>query len=464
MPDEINAVLQDKLLHRATVGIEVVRLTSTADHSHPIFRFNEDTTLIPASNLKLATTSAALDTLGPDFKFRTLLVRVDNDLVVIGDGDPTFGDVEFLKRAGWDVTTVFKNWAQQLLKLQASSVHDIVVDDSVFEEASLHPNWPANQIDKRYVAEVGGLNLNVNCIDLTIGPTAPGELVQYTVNPPTQYLAINNQCRTGHENAVVLSRDPGTNNVLLHGETPPRGVALVSETVHDPSLFAATVFAETLQNAGIKMTGTVRRDRTIRQRHDAGSLKWTELAIHETPLTIALARANKDSMNIYAESLCKRLGYATTHQSGSWANGTAAVGAFLRKAGASPDQFHLDDGSGLSKLNNISPETICRLLTYDFLSPNRQTLMSSLAVAGIDGTLDDRFRGSDIRGRLFGKSGFVEGVSSLSGYLDARDGQWYAFSILMNGIPHLSNSEVKLLQERIVKAVDNSTSFASAAR
>jgi D-alanyl-D-alanine carboxypeptidase/D-alanyl-D-alanine-endopeptidase (penicillin-binding protein 4) len=464
MPDEIHAVLQDKLLHRATVGIEVVRLTSTAEHSHPIFRFNEDTTLIPASNLKLATTSAALDALGPDFKFRTLLVRVDNDLVIIGDGDPTFGDVEFLKRAGWDVTTVFKNWAQQLVKLQASSVHDIVVDDSVFEEASLHPNWPANQIDKRYVAEVGGLNLNVNCVDLTINPTAPGELVQYALDPPTQYLTINNQCRTGQENAVVLSRDPGTNNVLLHGETPPRGVALVSETVHDPSLFAATVFAETLQNAGIKITGTVRRDRTIRQRHDAGSLRWTELAIHETPLTIALARANKDSMNVYAESLCKRLGYATSHQSGSWANGTAAVGAFLRKAGASPDQFHLDDGSGLSKLNNISPETICRLLTYDFLSPNRQTLMSSLAVAGIDGTLDDRFRGSDIRGRLFGKSGFVEGVSSLSGYLDARDGQWYAFSILMNGIPHLSNSEVKLLQERIVKAVDNSTSFASAAR
>jgi D-alanyl-D-alanine carboxypeptidase/D-alanyl-D-alanine-endopeptidase (penicillin-binding protein 4) len=86
-----------------------------------------------------------------------------------------------------------------------------------------------------------------------------------------------------------------------------------------------------------------------------------------------------------------------------------------------------------------------------------QNFLSSLAVAGVDGTLDDRFRGSDIRGRLFGKSGFVEGVSSLSGYLHARDGGWYAFSILMNGIPHLSNSEIKPLQEKIVKAVDAST-------
>src|SRR5277367_2624262 len=92
MPDEIHAVLQDKLLHRATVGIEVVRLGSAGDRCHPIFRFNEDTSLIPASNLKLATTSAALDALGPDFKFHTLLVRVNDDLVVIGDGDPTFGD------------------------------------------------------------------------------------------------------------------------------------------------------------------------------------------------------------------------------------------------------------------------------------------------------------------------------------------------------------------------------------
>ncbi len=398
-----------------------------------------------------------MDALGSDFKFHTMLVRAGEDVVIIGDGDPTFGDAEFLKRAGWNVTTVFGSWATQLKKLKIVSVRDVIVDDSVFEEPAVHPHWPADQLDQRYAAEVAGLNLNANCVDFTISPGVPGRLAAYAINPPTRYLNVSNTCITSAENAVKLSRARMTNDVSLAGHAPSRGTVGVSITVHDPSLFAATVFSETLKSAGIAMTGDVRRDRTIRARHEAGAIPWVVLGVNETPIATALARANKDSMNLYAESLCKRLGCAESHQPGSWANGTQAVGAFLLKTGSPPEQFHLDDGCGLSKLNTISPSALCKLLIYNFYSPNRQAFMSSLAVAGIDGTLDDRFRGSDIRGRLFGKSGFVEGVSSLSGYLHARDGAWYAFSILMNGIPHLSNSEIKPLQEKIIKAVDAST-------
>jgi len=457
MPSDIRTVLQDKLLHKATVGIQVVRLGASATDVRPIYTLEADTPLIPASNLKLTTTSAALDALGPDFKFRTMLVRVGEDLVIVGDGDPTFGDAEFLKHAGWNVTTVFQGWATQLQKLKITSVRDVIVDDGVFEEPAVHPHWPANQLDERYMAEVGGLNLNANCVDFTITPGAPGQLAVYLLNPPTSYLNITNTCMTSSDNVVRLSRDPNSNDVLLTGHAPPRGTVAVSLPVRDPSLFAGTVFSETLKAAGITVRGEVRRDRTVRDRHDAGSIQWDVLGINETPLASALARANKDSMNLYAESLCKRLGFALSHQPGSWANGTAAVAAFLHKTGAPPEEFNLDDGCGLSKLNTISPNALCKLLIYDFFCPNHQVFMASLAVAGIDGTLWDRFRGSDIRGRLFGKSGFVEGVSSLSGYLHARDGEWYAFSILMNGIPHLSNSEIKSLQEKIVKAVDAGT-------
>jgi D-alanyl-D-alanine carboxypeptidase/D-alanyl-D-alanine-endopeptidase (penicillin-binding protein 4) len=457
MQSDIQTVLQDKLLHKATVGIQVVRLGTSSTDVRPIYTLEADTPLIPASNLKLTTTSAALDALGPDFKFRTMLVRVGEDLVIIGDGDPTFGDAEFLKHAGWNVTTVFQGWASQLQKLKITSVRDVIVDDSVFEEPGVHPHWPGDQLDERYVAEVAGLNLNANCVDFTISPSAAGQPANYLLNPPTHYLNISNSCITSSENAVRLSRDPNSNDVLLTGHAPPRGTVLASLPVHDPSLFGATVLSETLKLAGIAVTGEVRRDRTVQARHDAGSIKWDVLGINETPLATALARANKDSMNLYAESLCKRLGFALAHESGSWANGTAAVAAFLRKTGSPPEQFNLDDGCGLSKLNTISPNALCKLLIYDFYSPNHQVFMSSLAVAGVDGTLHDRFRGSDIRGRLFGKSGFVEGVSSLSGYLHARDGRWYTFSIIMNGIPPLSNSEIKPLQEKIIKAVDAST-------
>jgi D-alanyl-D-alanine carboxypeptidase/D-alanyl-D-alanine-endopeptidase (penicillin-binding protein 4) len=158
-------------------------------------------------------------------------------------------------------------------------------------------------------------------------------------------------------------------------------------------------------------------------------------------------------MNLYAESLCKRLGFATTGQPGSWENGTAALGQFLKDAGVSEAEFHLDDGCGLSKENVISPHAINRVLAYDFHSANRAKFIDTLAIAGVDGTLEDRFRGSDLKGRVFGKSGYVSGVRSLSGFLKAKDGHFYAFSILMNKVPE--DGTAKLLQERIVKAVDD---------
>ena len=131
------------------------------------------------------------------------------------------------------------------------------------------------------------------------------------------------------------------------------------------------------------------------------------------------------------------------------------MAAFMKRAGVADNQYQFDDCCGLSKQNNITTDAMTRVLVYDFYSRNRQTFFSSLAIAGVDGTLDDRFRGSDLRGRVFAKSGFVEGVSALSGYFKAKDENWYAFSILMNGIPAKSNSAYKQLQEKIVNAVDS---------
>jgi D-alanyl-D-alanine carboxypeptidase/D-alanyl-D-alanine-endopeptidase (penicillin-binding protein 4) len=216
----------------------------------------------------------------------------------------------------------------------------------------------------------------------------------------------------------------------------------------------------------VKVSGTVRRDRTVRRQRmkdgDAGAGRWKVLAVHETPLTVVLNRANKDSVNMYAESLCKRLGYESVKASGtqgeaaptgSWENGTAAVGEFLKRVGVPEAEFRLDDGSGLSRQNAVSPRGLVRVLAYQYYHKSRDVFVASLAVAGVDGTLHDRFADTDLQERVLGKSGYIDGVSTLSGYLRARDGQWYAFSILFNGFKG-SNRDMKLLQERIVKAVD----------
>jgi serine-type D-Ala-D-Ala carboxypeptidase/endopeptidase (penicillin-binding protein 4) len=455
LPSEVRAILKDPLLSHARIGVELVRL---ADGGRPqtLLTDNADLPLAPASNLKLITTSAAIEDLGPDFKFRTLLVQHNDDLILIGDGDPSFGDAELLKKSGWDVTTAFQTWATALARRHIGPFHRLLVDDSVFDTQFLHPHWPADQVNKHYVAEVAGVNLNVNCLDFYIQPGAAGRVVRFVTDPPTTYVTVKNTCIAGSDNRVWLSRESGANDMILRGEASDANDVPISVTIHDPPLYAASVLAETLSAAGVSV-GSVERDRTMRQQYDqaarAGDGSWTLLVVHQTPLTTVMARANKDSMNLYAESLCKRLGFAESGD-GSWAAGTAAVGAFLQRIGVSPGEFHLDDGCGLSRENAISAHLMAAVLEHDFYSPSGKTFMDTMAVAGVDGTMEDRFRGTDLRGRVHAKSGFINGVSCLSGYLSARDGQWYAFAILFNDVPAGRTSEAKVIEERIVHALD----------
>jgi len=229
-------------------------------------------------------------------------------------------------------------------------------------------------------------------------------------------------------------------------------------TVHDPALYAATVLSETMAANGIKITGKIGRDRSIRakllSKGNADSYKL--LAMHETPLLAVIAHANKESQNLYAESLCKRTGFAANGASGSWANGAAVASAFLKRLNVDPTNFRFDDGCGLSHENRVSARAIVRILEYNFYGKNRDAYIATLPIAGQDGTLEKRFKGSDLRGRVYAKTGFIEGVSALGGYLKGKDDRWYAFSILMNGLPKLTNSRAKELQEQIVKAIDNS--------
>ncbi len=464
---EIEQVMNDRLLSRAAIGIDIARLGKSAGDSATLYSANATMPLVPASNLKVITTSTALEQLGADFKFRTLLLYHDGDLVLVGDGDPTFGDAELLKKYNWDVTTVFKSWASGLAQKQFRSARNLLVDDSVFDDEFLHPDWPADQAQKRYVAEIAGLNLNANCIDVYVRPSSYGRLVGYTTDPVTNFVNIKNSCVSGGDNAVWLSREPGSNNLVLRGSARTSNDVPVSVTVHDPPMYAGTVLAETLRDAGVSLSGQVKRDRTMRDAYvkaqQGGDRSWVLLAVHETPLTSVIDRANKDSMNLYAECVCKRLGFAK-YGAGTWKNGTAAVSGFLASLQIPPSQYRLDDGCGLSKNNAVSAHVMVSVLTHDYFSANSAAWMASLAVAGEDGTLAERFRGMDLRGRVIAKTGFVNGVSCLSGYLHAKDDNWYCFSIMFNGIPEGSNSGAKVLQERIVRAIDHRAQAIAQAR
>lgn len=448
--ESIDAVVGDAYLKNVEVGVKLVKLGATAEADQVLYERHADLPLTPASNLKLVTTSAALDTLGADFVFRTLLVQRGDTLALIGDGDPTLGDAELLRKVEWKSTTLFAKWAEALKARGLTKADQLLYDDSIFDDRYQHPNWPADQIHKRYVAGVAGLNFNANCLDFYLRTRGDGVVVDYTIDPPAVDIPIRNTCVQGSRNAVWLSRAADSDEIILRGQTPASNAEPISVTINNPPRFTADAFAGAFSAAGIEIAGKPRRDATIR----ASASEWSVLAVHETPIKQVLTRANKDSMNVYAEALWKRMGAAATGEPGSWENGAAAVGKYLASLGVPDNQFNLDDGSGLSRKNSVSPDLIIMLLRHQFHGKNRELFTHSLAVGGVDGTLENRFDDSPLKNRVHAKSGFIDGVSSLSGYAEGKDGQWYAFSILFNGIGRGTNATAKKLQERIVLSIE----------
>src|SRR5258706_8125621 len=439
---DIQSILGDELLHNSSVGIAIEALPE----GRVLYRHNEHQLLMPASNMKILTTSAALNLLGADFKFRTMLVQRGDDLILVGDGDPAFGDAELLKKSGLSATAVFEQWATQL---KGKTFRHVLVDDSIFEPSAIHPKWDARQFQNKFSAEVSGMTFNLGSVDLAV-KSAPGGDAVYRMTPPTRYAPVRNTCVTGGRGGVIVTRSPNTNEISLRGGCTATEVT-VSITVHDPALMAATVLAETLSSGGVRFTGSVGRDRSVRAKIASGNPAITVLAVHETALSVALDRANKDSVNLYAECLAKRIGAAGDGE-GSGENGSAAVSGFLKRIGIADTEFKVEDGCGLSHDNRVTANAIVQILQTNFVGRYRDEFMNSLAVGGKDGTLDNRFK--EMRGRLIAKTGYIANVSALSGYLKGRDDQWYAFSILMNGVPSGANGRAKQLQEMIVKALD----------
>ncbi|HEY0007864.1 MAG TPA: D-alanyl-D-alanine carboxypeptidase/D-alanyl-D-alanine-endopeptidase [Tepidisphaeraceae bacterium] len=445
---DISAVLRDPYFKNVKAGVKIVRLSENpATESTVLFEHQPALALIPASNLKLITTAAALEKFGPDFRYRTSLLQKGASLAIIGDGDPTLGDAELLKPLGWHSTTLFKKWAAALSERGLKSADELLVDDSIFDNTFVHPNWPTDQLHKRYVAGVGGLNFNANCLDFYLETRGVGEKVAFTIEPQTEYAPVQNECVQGSRSAVWLSRMPGAREIILRGQIDRSNQEAISVTIDDPGLFAGHALRDAFGRGNIAIAKAPERQKVT------PADGWQTLAVHETPIEQVLARANKDSMNLYAEALCKRLGQAETGEPGSWPSGTAAIGNYLKSIGIPAEQFTLDDGCGLSRKNTISADAVVQVLQREFAAPHRELYLRTLAVAGVDGTLKDRFSSSRLRERVLAKSGFIDGVSSLSGYVKAADGQWYAFSILFNGIAKGTNSTAKRMQEKIVEAI-----------
>ena len=428
-PQTLEQRLDQVLNRNASTGAIFSARVIDLQTARELYSRDADRPMIPASNMKLFTTAAALDFLGADYRFKTYLAIDGQDLWIIGTGDPATGDPRMAKAAGKKPTALFDDWADALQKRGVTRIASVVYFDRALDDQWVHPIWNKSFLIDWYAAPVSGLNFNDNCIDIKVIPPAKLEVV-----PPTQGVRINNELIPNGNFPPTIERAPKVNIFTITGPAT-RPTDLESKPVVDPGAFFVDAMRTHLAARGLDISGPMRRAESF----DPSLLSRPKLiAVHETPMKDLLFRLNKNSQNLFAEALCKILGRAFEAAQGhdlpgSWESGGRAVGAFFAKYAITPNGFRLIDGSGLARENRITARITTDTLSVMFHHPAGQFYRESLSVAGQDGTLAKRML--DLNGRVFAKTGYIGGVRTLSGYIQTRSGRWLSFSILFNQVP-----------------------------
>lgn len=450
---ELDALLGAPPATSWTVAARVLELPS----GNVRYSLRADQPMKPASNLKLATSAAALKSLGKDHVFETTLAMRGQDLVVIGDGDPAFADPRLAEERGEPPLAVFDRWADRLQARGVNSVGDLILDASIFDDRFVHESWPAEQLSRWYAAPVAGLNINDNCIEVTVKPSGrPGSPTWYGVHPPNDWCKIINRSKTAAKGTPTIGRPAVDETFILAGPCGHEGT-LQSIAVSDPVMLFGASLKKHLESRGVRVTGDLKRERV---RNADGSLPESLRVydIYETPISDVLLRCNRDSQNLFAEALLKHLGLAADRTAGvatpmgSRAAGAIAVLSYLQSIGADTQDIVIVDGSGLSHDNRVTAQALTEILRDRFVSDARDVFLQSLSRPGEAGTFQRRV--PTLADRLFVKTGTINGVRALSGYVRSADDRWLCFSLLINDIR--SNSrQVKRVQDDFCRILTN---------
>jgi len=422
----------------AVVGVHVVEV----DTGRTRFEHRADELLIPASNVKLVTTAAALDLLGPGYFFETrLLARgavrdgvLHGDLAVVGGGDPGISWRPYPYPE--DPFAVFRRWAGALREQGIERVEgDVVLVHGRFPAPWVHPDWKAENRFEWYQVPVAALGFHENVLRLRAVPAErPGWPARVEVTPPVpgfepllRVMTTASWRRHGLR-VEALGGSPARGAAVQLTGGVYRGAGPVDEylAVDDPVRYFGRALVTALEQEELPVAGA------LRPAEQLPGLTWREVAVHRSDLLTAVEITNRESQNLYAESLIKVLG-AEVCGRGTWERGTEAVRGFLAGVGLDPDSYRLSDGSGLSRSNRFTARQLTRLLRTMHGHRWSAELLGSLPQGGERGTsLEKRLREPRYASRVAAKTGTLDGVSALSGYVLGRSGRLYAFSLLVN--------------------------------
>ena len=482
--DELRDRIQEILRRPEFAPIQIGLKIKSLDSGRDIFESNGRKLFMPASNMKGYTFATALARMGPEFRFRTSLYAnakpdaaglLYGDVILYGRGDPSFA----ASLNEGDYYKVFNDFAAKVAAAGVKRIDgDLIGDESFFTGGPLGFGWEWDDLQTYYGAPVSALTSNDNAVDVYVKPgPGVGAPALLAFGPTLTGLTIKNGVTTGAagtKRAITVRRLLGSGVLEINGNVPLDDKTVKngyedSVSVADPALVFTTLFREALGRQGITVTGRVRTmDAAARMAAPLDTAKLTELSFWESrPLRQITADALKPSQNLYTELVLRALGqYMQEHpltpaiapvvptpdagptpMPTSVELGIAAVQAFLAEAGVPAKTIVMVDGSGLSRHNLITANATVQL--YEYMSRHRYALyfFDALPIGGVDGTLKNRFKGTPAEKNVRAKTGTINYVATLSGYVTSAAGERFVFSVLVNNYPSESNVRRQSIDE-----------------
>jgi len=478
LQSRIEAVLEKPELAQAMVGIKVASL----DTGRVLFESNADKLLRPASNMKLYTVAAAIDRLTPDYRFVTSVYArarpdaaglVRGDLTIYGRGDPSIA-------ARFNSGNYFKGIDDLAARIVASGVKrvegDLVGDESYFTGPQYGSGWNWDDLTWWYGAEVSALTANDNALDLFVKPgTQVGAPAVITTGPPDPLLKIINKVTTapkGTKRNLTVYRALASDELEITGAIAFDDPGYTGGVgISQPALLFVYLLRASLVQRGVIIGG---KTRVLAASHFGGvsldpvqtnssmqsstvPASSVEIAqMQSPPFSMIAAQTLKPSQNLYTELILRTLGKVVqpapvsvdaggttgatitpplNSNRTSEEAGIEVVRAFLTQAGVMASPLALNDGSGLSRNDMITAEASLQLLTYMHRHRYATAFRDALPIAGVDGTLRNRLKGTPAENNLRAKTGTLSSASSLSGYVRTAAGEELVFSIMVNNYP-----------------------------
>ncbi len=433
--DQLDDYFNDPNFSSATWGVLVKSLKT----GEIIYKRNADKLFIPASNMKLFTSAAALLLLGSDYIYETNFYVngglekgvLKGDLIIQGAGDPTISSRFY----SGNQIKIFEDWADTLKAKGIWVISgNIFGDDTFFDNVGGGSGWTWDYESSWFEAPSGALSFNDNCVEIKIEPAEVNFPAKVSVIPYTKYISLVSKVITvdeSVESSLSVLRQRGTNLISVTGNIKKDSKPITEHvSISDPTMFFLTVLREVFERKGIVIQGRIGTIKSSEKNIIPNDL--TPLYTHRSvPLKIIIKELNKNSNNFYAEQLLKTIGLEI-YNYGTVENGVKACKEIFNTMGINPENMVMADGSGLSRLDLVTPRQIINLLSFMYKSDEFSKFYESLPIGGIDGTLIDRMKKTAAENNVHAKAGYNNNVSALSGYLKTISGEPLVFSIIVN--------------------------------